>query len=182
MENWKDVIDYEGFYEISDHGRVRTVERTQYSYGGRSWVKPSKINKTTFDGRYMVITLAKLGQRKRFYVHDLVLTAFVGKRPEGMHGCHGDGNGQNNLLTNLRWDTPSANNEDKRDHKTLAMGESHGMNKYTEAQIQNVKMLLCLGLNATQIESETGVHRITVAAVRSGRQWKHLNTKMGEKA
>ncbi len=64
MENWKDVIGYEGFYEISDHGRVRTVERTQYSYGGRSWVKPSKINKTTFDVKIHGYHAGKAGAAK----------------------------------------------------------------------------------------------------------------------
>lgn len=174
MENWKSVVGYEGFYEVSDAGSIRTVERLQESYGGRSWIKPPQLRKSTFDGRYMVITLAKLGTRKRFYVHDLVLTAHVSERPKGMQGCHGDRNGKNNVLLNLRWDTPGANNEDKRGHGTLPMGESHGMNKYTEESILAVKVMINQGLNSTEIETATGIHRCTVAAVRSGRQWAHL--------
>lgn len=62
MEIWKDVSGYEGFYEVSNIGNVRTVERIQESYGGRKWVKPSRLMKTTFDGRYMVVSLSKPGK------------------------------------------------------------------------------------------------------------------------
>lgn len=174
MELWKDVVGYEGYYQVSDHGRIRCVERVQRSYGGRSWIKPAKILNPTFDGRYMIFSLSKDGSRKRAYIHDLVLTAFVGERPGGFHCCHGDGNGQNNVLSNLRWDTPSANNQDKEKHNTLPVGERHGMNKYSNAQILEVKRLIKRGLNATEIERQTGVHRISVTAIRAGRQWKHV--------
>lgn len=47
-------------------------------------------------------------------VHLYVLETFVGPRPEGMQACHGDGDPANNRLSNLRWDTCSNNNLDKR--------------------------------------------------------------------
>lgn len=102
------------------------------------------------------------------------MTAFVCPRQEGQHCCHCDGNGANNVLENLRWDTPSSNNQDKIAHGTIARGESHGMNKYSEEQVRKVKLLLTEGYNATEIEGLAGVHRVTVAAIRSGRQWKYL--------
>jgi hypothetical protein len=51
-------------------------------------------------------------------VHQAVLLAFIGPRPEGMQGCHGDGNPRNNRLDNLRWDTREANEMDKLRHGT----------------------------------------------------------------
>lgn len=52
----------------------------------------------------------------RCAVHVLVLEEFVGLCPPGMESCHGDGDTQNNWLTNLRWDTPTNNNADKIKH------------------------------------------------------------------
>jgi hypothetical protein len=49
-------------------------------------------------------------------IHTLVLEAFAGPRPEGMEGCHNDGNPTNNHIDNLRWDTRSANNQDTLRH------------------------------------------------------------------
>lgn len=55
---------------------------------------------------------------RKALVHVLVLEAFVGPRPEGMACCHNDGDGQNNTLANLRWDTYSSNNHDLVRHGT----------------------------------------------------------------
>ena len=171
MVTWKDVVGYEGFYQVSDAGEIKTVERVQNSYGGRSWTKPSEKRKTTLAGQYMVITLAKAGIRKRFYVHELVLKAFVGDRPPGHQACHCNGNPVDNRLENLRWGTPSENNRDKIIHKTIARGEKHGMNKYSASDVDRVRRLLADGMTAAEVEAATGVHRSTVSAIKTERQW-----------
>jgi len=175
MESWKSVVGYEGYYEVSSEGRVRTVERQQASYGGRSWTKPVEVRKATYDGRYMVMTLAKDGTRKRFYVHDLVLTAFTGPRPtRKAQCCHGDGDGRNNLLSNLRWDTARENVLDKVRHGTMPVGERHHKNKYPEDVMRKVVELLAAGESMVAIEKVTGVPANTISQVKHGRQWKHL--------
>ena len=176
MELWKSVIGYEDSYEVSNFGRVKAIERQQVSYGGRTWVKPERVLKPTFDGRYMVLSCSKDGVRNRFYVHELALSAFLELRPVGLHACHGDGDGRNNHIANLRWDTPKANNEDKVKHGTLPKGESHGMNKYSESDILKVKtMLRDGGKTHERIALECKVGRMTVAAISTGRQWSHLD-------
>lgn len=66
----------------------------------------------------MVSVLAD-GERKYQYVHILVLTAFYGPCPEGMEGCHHDGDPLNNRLGNLRWDTHVGNVSDSIRHGTF---------------------------------------------------------------
>lgn len=172
---WKDIPGYEGHYQVSDSGSVRSLDRAQTSYGGRAWVRKGAPMKLTRDGRgYMIVTLALEGFRKRRYVHDLVLQAFKGERPSGMHGCHNDGNPANNILTNLRWDTPTANTLDKLTHGTMPLGEHHHKAVYTEPQIREAKRLLAT-MSVADVHRATGISKGTLSQVKAGRQWAHVH-------
>lgn len=84
-------------YEVSPDGRVRNASRGTLR----------KIHSDA-DG-YQRVCLNRDGRGFQRYVHRLVLEAFVGPCPQGMEGCHQDGNKRNNVITNLRWDTHEAN-------------------------------------------------------------------------
>jgi hypothetical protein len=71
---------------------------------------------------YAVVTLFRDGRRKMVKVHRLVLDTFVGQCPEGMEGCHNNGDKTNNNLWNLRWDTPHSNMRDRDSHGRTARG------------------------------------------------------------
>jgi len=175
-ERWLDVVGYEPFYQVSNMGRVRSKDRAQSTYGGRHFVRRGTLMKLTLikDRGYLVVTLRGDGRGQRKYVHDLVLTAFVGPRPApGLHCCHGDGNPANNCLANLRWDTPQANVWDKFLHGTAQLGEKHWKSIYTLDQIKEVKRLLAEGVRVCDVSKATGVSQVTVSMVKSGRQWRH---------
>lgn len=112
-ERWLPVVGWEGLYEVSDLGRIRTVPRVVN--GGRNSYKSItlKIKKqcSTPHG-YPICGLSKNGKTKTFLTHRLVLEAFIGPRPDGMEACHFDGDKTNNKLANLRWDTKSSNQDD----------------------------------------------------------------------
>ncbi|WP_454113585.1 HNH endonuclease [Microbacterium maritypicum] len=105
-ERWRTVPEYEGLYEVSDLGRVRN-SRTGHVRSVNT--KPS--------GHQRVL-LWRDGKEQGMYVHRLVLMAFVGPCPEGMEGCHNDGDPANNGLDNLRWDTRAGNTADSLTHGT----------------------------------------------------------------
>lgn len=117
-EQWKPITGYEGYYEVSNQGRVRSVERVIMRSNGI----PQRINERIMSPGlrrdHPGVNLHKDGKFKAHYVHTLVLTAFVGPRPPGHEGCHNDGNPANNRVENLRWDTPLGNANDKRLHGT----------------------------------------------------------------
>ena len=121
-EEWRPVVGYEGDYEVSSCGRVRSLDRlvqrptSPFRARGRT-LKPVLVR------GYPLVTLR--GGR-RHLVHVLMLEAFVGPRPEGMYGCHWDDVKTNNVLSNLRWDTPAANSEDKRRHGNVYMSNKAG--------------------------------------------------------
>lgn len=111
-QQWLPVVGWEGLYEVSDQGRVRSVERV-VRFGATTRTVPSTVlkpGKTTKGALYVVLSNGKSCNRR---VHQLVLEAFVGPCPPGMEGCHWDDNKENNALRNLRWDTHSANELDK---------------------------------------------------------------------
>lgn len=116
-EQWRDVPGWEGFYAVSDLGRVKSLAR---SVPGRPGVlinrRERELTPTVNRDGYHVVWLTRANRRTEFRLHRLVLAAFVGSCPEGQEGCHNDGDKANNALSNLRWDTRSANTLDKVRH------------------------------------------------------------------
>ena len=121
IETWAPVPDYEGVYEVSDQGRVRSLDRidsngrTVHGKILKPWVAKRRGGgkKTT---NHQIVDLNRDGRRKAVYVHTLVLTVFVGERPEGLEACHYDGDPTNNHRSNLRWDTHVGNMADLARH------------------------------------------------------------------
>lgn len=178
-ETWKPISGFEDLYEVSDLGRVRSLDRIQSSYGGRTWLRKGRLMKLTTvkDQGYIVVTLSLNGFRLRPYVHELVLTAFKGVRPNpSSHGCHNDGDPANNVLGNLRWDTPVGNMSDRVVHGTALVGEQHPLAKVTAEQVALAKRLLVddPGIKLKDVESMTGVSVGTLNHIKHGRQWKDV--------
>lgn len=127
-EVWRTIPGYEGLYEVSDQGRVRSLDRVVAQRGRKSRMFPGVVLKHNLVGTryrepgqgYHAVTLAYASDdHRRAYVHRLVMAAFIGPCPPGMEACHEDGDPRNNALYNLRYDTPSANNMDKWRHGTM---------------------------------------------------------------
>lgn len=113
-ESWLPVVDYEGYYEVSDQGRVRSLDRRSRHrvYQGRI-LKPI-VSK----GGCRVLHLSVNGQVSNCRVHVMVMAAFVGPKPVGTQVCHNNGDPSDNRLVNLRYDTPAANAMDTLRHGT----------------------------------------------------------------
>ena len=112
-EIWKDVVGYEGLYEVSNKGRVRTHKhKTTYTkkHGVRHWEQRYLKDKTP-NGRDVRVALWKDGKPKDFLVHRLVGFAFIPlvKGKECIN--HIDGNPKNNNVENLEWCNHLENNK-----------------------------------------------------------------------
>ena len=115
-ETWKTVSGYEGLYEVSDLGQVRSLDhRARVGNGTRS-VKGRILKIYRHPDRRSSVNLSKGDHQATMLIHRLVLYAFVGDRPTGAEGCHGNGDAADNRLSNLRWDTHPANEQDKIRH------------------------------------------------------------------
>jgi len=108
-EEWRAIPGWEAMYEVSNLGRIRSLERTTAS--GRH-VKEKILKPHVRGARYLSVTLCLNGEHSYRYVHELVATAFIGPRAEGMEVCHWNDDPTDNRAENLRWDTSSANSHD----------------------------------------------------------------------
>lgn len=119
-EEWRPVVGYEDSYEVSDHGRVRSLDRTLDLFIYGKWTKRRYKGRILrpFKGDAYGHQVVSFGARDRHYIHTIVLTTFVGARPDGAEACHNDGDPHNNRSTNLRWDTASNNQLDRLAHGT----------------------------------------------------------------
>lgn len=108
---WKPISEYEGIYEVSSNGSIRTVEGKETftkHHGKRLW-KQRILKQKTDKGGYKRVSLYKEGKPKDFLVHRLVANEFCVK-PEGKNLVnHIDGNPSNNDYTNLEWCTSKEN-------------------------------------------------------------------------
>ena len=109
VEQWRPVAGYEGIYEVSDHGRVRSLDRTvPHGHTGTRRAAGRVLRPVIDSGGYPFVHLGRRPQR-RVRIHVLVLETFVGPRPVGLKGLHGDDIKTNSHLSNLRWGTQSEN-------------------------------------------------------------------------
>src|SRR6185437_6200778 len=125
-ERWLPVVGYEGHYEVSYAGRVRSLDRTlPYGNGFFRKHKGVILAQSDFDDYgHKGVVLSMRGVHVQASVHRLALTAFIGPCTDGLIGCHNNGDPADNRLSNLRWDTYSENNLDRVRHGNdrLALG------------------------------------------------------------
>lgn len=104
LEIWKDVKGFEGRYEVSDLGRVRSVTHIDnmywFSNGSKRTMKGRVLKSTKKDGKYHVVALF-VNKHNQKYVHRLVAAAFISDIPKGMCINHIDGDIDNNAASNL---------------------------------------------------------------------------------
>ena len=172
QENWKPVEGWHG-YEVSDLGRVRSwKQRTK----GRKWLpdydQTPTILKPEIRNGYCAVLLSEYGKKsKKKSVHRLVLDAFAGVQPSRVHAAHGNGVKTDNRLCNLRWATPSENNDDKRGHGTHQWGERVGTSKLTVSDVQKIRELRGEGAAVRELAARFRVCRNTITNITQGHYW-----------
>ena len=113
-EQWLPVVGYEGVYEVSDRGRVRSLDRvTPHSRWGSRRLQGRVLKDADNGTGHRVVNLWRDRKHKKVYVHRAVLEAFVGPAPEGTEACHLDDNPANNKISNLTWGTRAQNMVDR---------------------------------------------------------------------
>jgi hypothetical protein len=140
-EEWRPVRGFEGIYEISSLGNVRSLDRRVWSARG-FWaaLKGRVIRPAALPTGHLHVLLRHDGKRSNRQVHRMVLEAFVGPCPDGMEACHGDGDPANNALSNLRWDSRSANLKDAVRHGTHHEAKKTHCPRYHPYSPENTRM------------------------------------------
>ena len=109
-ETWRDVSGFEGFYQVSDQGHVRSLDRTVDKAGVSKAIRGKVLQPSISNTGYEKVDLYLGSKRTKAYVHRLVASAFHPNTNELAYVNHKDENKLNNTAQNLEWCTPSYNN------------------------------------------------------------------------
>lgn len=170
-ERWRPVMEWEGLYEVSNRGAVRSVARWVLCRDGRRLAE-GKVLRPAMTSGYWRVALSDGERRELQLVHRLVATAFI-------PGCgdvvrHLDGNGMNNDEANLAWGSYADNETDKLRHGRRPMGESHPNSKMTDGHVREIRSLHGRGFSQLKIASALGLNRGVVGVVVRGEGWTHV--------
>lgn len=161
IEVWLPVPEYEGLYEVSNHGRIRRA--------GGGCLSPSSTH------GYLHVSLSKSGEARTIRVHVAVLTAFCGPPPfDGAQAAHNDGDKINCHLTNLRWATPVENQADVERHGRRCKGENVYGAVLTESEVRSIRARISNGERNRPIAEYFGVSVSTIHLIRHNRIWRHV--------
>jgi hypothetical protein len=171
-EEWRAIPGHEGYYEVSDEGRVRSLDRLVFHSGQNNWHRRRGMTLTAkpnvHDG-YRRVTLRP--DRRPSKIAVLVLVAFRGPRPEGDYeSCHNNGVRADDRLSNLRWDTVKANQADRRLHGTH---ECYPRAKLTKEQIMEIRALEG-SMPQTAIAGQFGICQTQVSHILRRICWREL--------
>ena len=159
-EIWKPVVGYEDLYQVSNLGRVRSLDRIS-SNGSRR--KGRLLTPTGLD--YVHVTLSRAGVKKQPYVHTLVLNAFCGLPKPGQIGCHKNDIPTDNRLVNLYWGTPSDNYYD-----AVRNGGIKNF-KLCPARVREIRKLHNSGLSTRKLAARFSVSQSNIHQIISRRIW-----------
>lgn len=168
-ENWRDIPGYNGRYQASSLGRIKSVGH------------PRRINNVFImkpqprgAGNYLGVGLFRpeLGKQRYVYIHTLIALTFLGSKPDGMQVNHIDLDKHNNAVTNLEYASPRDNTR-----HALARGVKRSAGKGRCLTPDEVREIRQSGpaLNNRQLAERYGVSHETVRMIRLGRRWEYLH-------
>lgn len=168
MEIWKDIPEYEGLYQVSNMGRVKSIPRK------------GKVTETIFKPAtnrygYQVICLRKNNIQKTRLIHRLVALSFIGIPPDKTEVNHINGNKADNHVENLEYCTARENMLHSYTLGRLSVrGERNGLAKLSPMQVQEIRILHASGNSLRQIALMYNVSKPTISDIISKRCWKHI--------
>ena len=165
-------------YEVSDEGRIRMPSRFVVNRGRRHFRKAKLLKLYEGDDKYQFVVVFPTGQKtkegkavsRKYFVHRLVMDAFVGICPEDMTVDHIDRNRQNNALSNLRYAT-KAEQDENRDLSKIS-GENSRFSKLNWDKVKEIRRLYTHGETIKTLADQFDVGADTIRRVINNKTWK----------
>lgn len=175
-EIWKPVVGHEGAYEVSNMGRVRSLDRTvplpqsrRHPQGKLKFLPGRLLRPGRCKSGYLSVSI----KGRTHLVQHLVAAAFIGPRPPGLLVLHRDDVKDHNREPNLRYGTHQDNHDDMLLSGSRVMGES-----FRSARLNNTAAAAIRALKGrvsqSALASAFGVSPAAVQAVHDGRTWTHV--------
>lgn len=171
IERWLPVVGFPG-YEVSALGRIRSLNNTR----GRPLPTPKYLVGSIQSPGYPIVNLRRDQRTHKRFVHRLVLEAFVGACPAGWVACHHPDNDRTNCrLSNLRWASYVANENDKRLQGIYPEGERHYCARITEADVREIRRLCAAGVLQRDVAKQFGIRQGHVSRICAGKAWRSVS-------
>lgn len=178
-EIWKDISGFEGKYQISNFGRIKSLSReirNKFSY----YIKPEKIFNKYLNGEgYQIVKLYKGNKNfDNFHLHRLVASAFIPNPNNYLQVNHIDGHPSNNHVNNLEWCTNSQNTKHAysiglKDPKNYR-GSANSSAKITEDVVLNIRKDKSNGLSYDELFQKYNLRKNHISLIINRRIWKHI--------
>lgn len=185
QEFWVDVLGYEGLYQVSSFGRVKSLERFPV---GKDFVK-RRVNQlilkpTLFNNGYFAVSLRRDDKTTKFSVHRLVALSFIPNPENKPQVNHKNGIKSDNGIDNLEWATSSENinhalkngliRDQSGDERPWWRGEKNPVSVLNDNLVHNIRGMYSNGVKMTEIAKVHNLNYSTVRSVCYKQSWKHI--------
>lgn len=166
QEIWKDISGYEGYYQISNLGRLKRIK------SGRGTTANGVVNGYLNNQGYRRMRLSINDISKCIFAHRLVAEHFIPNPNNKKEVNHLNGNKDDNRVSNLEWATPSENMKHAFNTGIRTQrGSCNPRSKLSESQVLSI---YSSSVNNRALSQEYGVNVCTINDIKSGRNWNHL--------
>jgi len=179
MEEWRDIENYEGLYQISNLGQLKSAAKKWIAGNHNSNRMKNETLLIQHNDKYgyLSVRLYKNGESKIEKIHRLVAKSFIPNLENKPCINHINGIKSDNSIKNLEWCTYSENtiHSFKNNLQVSLKGQKHPMHKLTEIQIKEIrKKYIPKKYNTYILAKEYNMHQSTISDIVNYKIWKHI--------
>ena len=176
IEEWRPVVGYEGFYEVSNRGQVRSLSWMTKHWQGGQRTKPARMLAQVPHWKgYFHVSIRTPGEEgKAAQVHRLVAAAFMPKPSPAHQVNHKDGDKHNNNIENLEWVTQRENTKHAYENGLCPRGERHPKARLNPEAVRRIRALRAEGTSLRTIAANFGISRGALHNIFVGKSWRHV--------
>lgn len=178
-EVWKDILGYEGIYQVSNFGKVKSLKRATKNQHGKQEII---LKQRTHRDGYLRVNLKKEGKMKVQTVHRLVASAFLDNENNLVAVNHIDGDKTNNKLSNLEWCSIGENTKHayKKGLADAARGQNSSRSKLRERDVERIYFLYFeKQIRPVEIAKKFEVSRRCIEKIVNFETWTDFAKKCG---